>query len=68
MLAERQSAIRLLKATHPDVPVIALCRDSDEIQGTNYHSVAADRDTWPDVVAACIGQNRAAWRKERWSV
>jgi DNA-binding NarL/FixJ family response regulator len=47
-LAERQAAVSLLKESYPKTPVIALCRDAEKIEGTDYHVSSADADIWPD--------------------
>ena len=53
-LAERQAAVRLLREAYPHTPVIALCREAEKIEDTDYHVSAADADIWPgEVVPIC---------------
>jgi len=63
-LAERESAVSLLKKTYPHTPVIVLCRDSERIPETDYHISADDPETWPD--KAGIGKSHhdlRSWRR-----
>jgi hypothetical protein len=52
--AEKQAAVRQLKERYPHTPVIAICHETEKIEGTDYQVSSADPDIWPDIFAARI--------------
>lgn len=51
-LSQRQAAARRLKESCPHTSVIAICHETEKIEGTDHHVSSADPGIWPDILAA----------------